>query len=80
MPTVASEVDMVGIARACGYPNAVSVDNYEELDNELKEAKKSSELSFIEVKCTLGARDDLGRPTTSALDNKREFMDYLRQM
>jgi phosphonopyruvate decarboxylase len=80
MPTVASEVDLVGIARACGYPNAVSVDNYEELDNELEEAKKSSELSFIEVKCALGARDDLGRPTTSAVDNKNFFMEYLRQV
>ena len=33
--------------------------------------------SLIEVKCSIGARDDLGRPTTTALENKKNFMDYL---
>ena len=32
MPTVASNIDIVGLAKACGYPNAVCVDNFEDLD------------------------------------------------
>ncbi len=78
MPTVASDVDMVAIAKACGYPNAVQVDNFDSLDRELKNAKERNELSFIEIMCSIGAREDLGRPTTTALENKEAFMEYLQ--
>ena len=77
MPTVAGSSDVVAIAKACGYPNAVCVDTFEALDRELEAAKSRNELSLIEVKCSIGARDDLGRPTTTALENKENFMDYL---
>lgn len=77
MPTVASKIDLVAIAKACGYPNAISVDNYNDLDKELNNAKMRNTLSFIEVKCSIGARDNLGRPTTTAVENKKAFMSYL---
>lgn len=77
MPTVASKTDLVAVAKACGYPNAVCVDSFDALDKELEAAKSRHELSFIEVKCSIGARDDLGRPTTTALENKQNFMEYL---
>lgn len=80
MPTVAGDIDFVGIAKACGYPNAVCVDNGVDLDKELEAAKRRSELSLIEVKCSIGAREDLGRPTTSALENKQKFMEYLNTL
>ena len=78
MPTVAGNIDLVAIAKACGYPNAVDVNNSVDLDKELEAAKKRSELSFIEVKCSIGAREDLGRPTTTAVENKQSFMEYLK--
>ncbi len=77
MPTVASSIDLVAIAKACGYPYAVSVDTFDGLDEELENAKGRNELSFVEVKCSIGARDDLGRPTTTALENKQNFMNYI---
>ena len=77
MPTVAADIDLVAIAKACGYPSAVSVDSFETLDVELENAKLRNKLSLIEVKCSIGARDDLGRPTTSVIENKKNFMDYL---
>jgi phosphonopyruvate decarboxylase len=77
MPTVASQMDLVAIAKACGYPKAVSVDTFEALDRELKSAKAAEKLTFIEVKCSIGARENLGRPTTTALENKQNFMDFL---
>ena len=80
MPTVAGKINLIAIAKACGYPNAVSVDSFENLDKELKKAKERKELSFIEVKCAIGARDDLGRPTTTALENKTNFMEYLKTL
>lgn len=77
MPTVAANIDFVAIAKACGYPNAVSVDTFGALDEELAKAKEKNELSLIEVKCSIGARADLGRPTTTARENKENFMEYL---
>ena len=79
MPTVASQIDLVTIAKACGYLNAVCVDTFEDLDRELEAAKGRNELSLIEVKCSIGAREDLGRPTTTALENKQNFMEYINQ-
>ena len=80
MPTVAGGIDLVAIAKACGYPNAVSVDNFEDLDRELELAGSRNELSFIEAKCSIGAREDLGRPTTTSLENKQSFMEYLNTL
>ena len=80
MPTVAGQIDLVAIAKACGYPNAVCVDTFENLDRELETAKGRNELSMIEVKCSIGAREDLGRPTTTALENKQKYMAYLMEL
>ena len=77
MPTVAGKIDLIGIAKACGYPNAVSVDSYEDLDRELDAVKNKDELCFIEVKCAIGARENLGRPTTTPIENKKHFMEYM---
>lgn len=80
MPTVAAKIDFVAVAKACGYPYATSVDTFEDLDKELETVKLRGELSFIEVKCSIGARDNLGRPTTTALENKENFMEYLKTL
>lgn len=77
MPTVADKIDFVAMAKSCGYPSAVCVRNFEALDKELSVAKKKDELCMIEIKCAIGARADLGRPTTTAIENKKNFMDYL---
>ena len=77
MPTVAGNIDLVQIALACGYQKAVSVSTYEELDVALKAAKENHELTLIEAKCGIGAREDLGRPTTTAQENKIGFMSFL---
>ena len=77
MPTVAGSIDLVAIARACGYPHAVSVDSIDALDRELEVAKTRKELSLIEVKCAIGARDNLGRPTSGPIENKLAFMNFL---
>ena len=78
MPTVAEKIDIPAIAKACGYRNAVLVNSSDDLDRALKEAKDKNELSLIEVKCAIGARDNLGRPTTTAKENKENFMQFLK--
>lgn len=77
LPTVAEKIDLCKIAEGCGYPAYRSVDCFETLDAALIEAKNADKLTFIEVKCSIGARDDLGRPTTTAKENKENFMKYL---
>lgn len=78
-PTVMSGVDVCKVAEGCGYPNCISVSTFEELDKALNTAKNSNSLSLIEVKCAIGARENLGRPTTSAKANKDSFMRYLSE-
>ena len=79
MPTVAGHTDLVAVAKACGYPYAARVERFEDLDRELAAAKARRALTFLEVKAALGARADLGRPTTTALENKRNFMRCLAE-
>lgn len=76
-PTVMPSIDIKKIAEGCGYSNVVSVDSFEKLDMALFEAKNKNELSFIEIKCAIGARDDLGRPTSTPKDNKNLFTKTL---
>lgn len=80
MPTVSNSIDLPSIAKACGYDNTSNVSTIDELDSELKAAKTRKGLSFIEVKCSIGSRADLGRPTTTALENKNNFVEYLASL
>ena len=77
MPTVMGDIELCNIARACGYKYAVSISTLNELDKELLRSKQSNELTFIEVKSAIGARENLGRPTTTPIENKVMFMERL---
>jgi len=77
MPTVAKHIDILKIAEGCGYKQIYSAYDESSIAEALKNAKNNGELTFIEVKCSLGARADLGRPTTTALENKAAFMENL---
>lgn len=78
LPTAAGGLDIPAIARACGYPCALTAETAGALDEALREAKVRQDLCLIEVKCAIGARPDLGRPTTSPQENKRAFMERLQ--
>ncbi len=80
MPTAAKGVDLSKIAKACGYKKVFVAKTYEELEKALLEASKTRQLTFIEVKCKIGSRKDLGRPTTTARENKENFMAYLKKL
>ena len=79
MPTVAGSTDFVAVAKACGYPQAFRAQTIAELDEALRAARESACLTFIEAKAAIGSRADLGRPTTTPIENKSSFMNYLRQ-
>lgn len=79
LPTAADSVSLSEIAKACGYQVIPKVEEETELLEALKKCRDSRKLTFLEVDCALGARADLGRPTTSARENKEQFMQYLKQ-
>ena len=79
MPTAAGRVDLRAVAQACGYPVSLSTDSPEGLDNALAAVRVINQLAFLEVKCAMGARADLGRPATTPQQNKAAFMANLER-
>lgn len=80
MPTVADTVNLPAIAEACNYPSVFSVSSKEELDSVLSTIKSSSKPAFIEVKAAIGSRPNLGRPTTTPVENKEALMKCLQEV
>jgi len=78
-PTVGLKIDLPRVARAVGYPHTYSVNTKEDLMDVLNEVKKNNDLSLIEVKVKKGNRKDLGRPTTTPIQNKDALMAFLKK-
>lgn len=74
-PTVGLDIDLPTIAKAVGYKNVFSVNNKEALENCLKGINEGP--VFLEVKVRKGNRKDLGRPTTTPIENKLALMNFL---
>ncbi len=79
MPTAAGKIDLPKIAQACGYGRVYGAATGEELQGALAAASAQRTLTFLEVQCAIGARPDLGRPTTTPQENKRAFMKKISQ-
>ena len=79
LPTACGNMDLPMLANACGYEMVLSAENESALSDVLKKAKEVKCLTFIEIKSSIGAREDLGRPTTTAKENKEGFMEFLEE-
>lgn len=77
-PTVGFVIDIPTIARACGYLWVRTVSSPAEIPGLLTEFKSAAGPAFLEIRVNKGARAELGRPTTTTHDNKRDFMTYLQ--
>lgn len=78
-PTVGLHIDLPRIARAVGYPHTYSVSNKEDLQEILNEIQKQEGLTLLEIKVKKGNRKDLGRPTTTPIENKKALMNFLKE-
>ena len=78
-PTVGLKIDLPRVARAVGYPHTYSVSTKDDLMDVLNEVKKNNDLSLIEIKVKKGNRKDLGRPTTTPIQNKDALMAFLKK-
>jgi len=75
-PTVADRVDLGKIALASGYAGYHVANSPDELGVAWRAAEASAGPMLVEVRVKAGARADLGRPTSSPLQNKRAFMAH----
>jgi phosphonopyruvate decarboxylase len=76
-PTVGFDIDIPAIARACGYRAALSAQTGSEIARALEDMKRQNGPVLLEIKVNKGARANLGRPTSTPVDNKLELMRYL---
>ena len=79
MPTVSETVNLTAVAKACNYQSVFSVSSIDNLESVLSSIKSSPKPVFIEVKSAIGSRSDLGRPTTTPVENKIALMVYLQE-
>ena len=76
-PTVGFEIDIPAIARACGYREAWSAATTPEISSALERLRLVDGPALLEIKVNKGARENLGRPTMTPAENKRELMEVL---
>lgn len=76
-PTMGLKIDLPAIAKAVGYKAAYSVDNEADLEAVLKNINGFECPALLEVKVKKGNRKDLGRPTTTPVQNKEALMSFL---
>lgn len=76
-PTVGFDIDFPAIANAVGYKSAYMVNSRDSLIDILSTIKSNSGPILIEVQVKKGNRKDLGRPTTTPIQNKEALMHFL---
>lgn len=78
-PTVGLKIDLPAVARALGYKKTYSADNIEAVRAVLDGVRTEDGPVFFEIKVRKGNRKDIGRPTTTPVDNKMLLMNFLNQ-
>lgn len=78
-PTIGFGIDMPKIAAGCGYKTVMSVATRSELDAILPTLTTLPAPLLLEIKVKKGSRDDLGRPTTTPVENKEALMSFLEE-
>ena len=77
--TAIDSIDVQGIIRSAKYINIIGVDSHEDLSKNIPGFLKEDGPSFLEIKLKPGSRNDLGRPTISPVDNKRNLVEFLKK-
>ena len=78
-PTAGQNINLVNVAKACGYKNTAIISTDEKIEEDLKHIISRGGLTFVEIKSAIGSRSDLGRPTSTPQENKEIFMKFLTE-
>ena len=76
--TAIDSIDVQGIANSSKYAGVSYIDNKSDLENGIKNILITKGPHFLEIKLKPGSRNDLGRPTIKPIDNKRNFIEFLK--
>jgi phosphonopyruvate decarboxylase len=76
--TSAKNINFCDLSKANGYNNILSVNNKPDLVSKFDSFLRKSGPNFLEVKVNHDSRNDLGRPTIKPVDNKKDFMFYIK--
>jgi phosphonopyruvate decarboxylase len=68
------------IAQGCGYKHVMIATNQNEIDESMKKLReiKDDGPVLLELRIKSGHRKNLGRPTRSTNENKKDFMHFLQ--
>ena len=78
-PTVGLKIALPAVAKAVGYKACYTVETKDYLVELLNKVKATDGPVLLEVKVKKGNRKDLGRPTTTPIQNKEALMDFLKK-
>ena len=76
-PTMADSIKLSDLAKTFGYINSNTISTYDEIKDIFKKKNLFYQSTFVEVISSLGSRDDLGRPTSTPVENKISIMRLL---
>tara|TARA_Y100001935_G_scaffold254474_1_gene263655 strand:+ start:323 stop:1462 length:1140 start_codon:yes stop_codon:yes gene_type:complete len=76
-PTVGFDIDLPEIAKSCNYAHVFSIEDKENLSKCLSNVQQLQGPIFIEIKVQKGARDNLGRPKSTPIENKSALMSLI---
>ena len=79
MPVCSGALDPGALAEASGYSHILKADDADSLKKALQKVSSLDGPVLLEVRCACGARADLGRPTTTPVQNRDAFMDFLQK-
>ena len=80
-PTIGFDVSLKEVARAAGYPVVRGpVTDADTIRETITAALEERGPAFVEIHVQPGARDDLGRPKETPAENKRIFVERLRNL
>ncbi len=77
-PTAADVVDFRSIAQSCGYRASFLAETADQITECMKKIKRIEGPVLLEIRCNKGARENLGCPTRTPLENKQDFMIFLQ--
>lgn len=76
-PTVGDRIDIKSILIACGFVKTYEARTKEEIITAVEKMKKDGKSALI-LYTKQGSRDDLGRPTTTPIQNKNSYMEQFK--
>lgn len=76
-PTLGFQLDFPSIAKSCGYREAFSATSEAEIEEALNRLDSLEGPVLLELRVKVASRNDLGRPTTTPVENKESLMAFL---